>query len=103
MASPNLATKKVDTVDAGVTLARDALGVINNANEWIQNLTSNGFQQNGANAIVQTDIPDPSTIVHMTPALLQQLRTALTALAGALTAAQMDNLRQVARGVVRAS
>jgi len=98
----DLRTKKLDVVSEGVALAKRLLAAIADANEWNQTLTANNFQQGGANEIVQDDIPAAGTdVLHMTPASIQNLRTICTAVVSSLNATQRDQLRQVARGVMR--
>ena len=101
MADQNLSAKKSDAMSEGVRLARQILVTVADAAEWVQNLTSNGFQQGGANAIVQNDIVGEN--VHLTPALVQQLRTAANAMLASLNDGQKDNLRQAAKQMVRVS
>ena len=94
--------KKADVLTHGVTLAKEILAVVHNAAEWVDNLTSNAFQQGGTSAIVDADIPTTEATTHLTPTLVQQLRVACNTISGALTAGQKDNLRQIARGLVKA-
>lgn len=99
MAVQSFAKKKEDVLSTGVDLAKRMLMAVSDCKEWTDTLVSNAFQQGAANAIVQDDIGGDN--VHLTPALVQQLRVACNSLAAGLTAAQLDNLRQVARGVVK--
>ena len=99
MANQSFTQKKSDVMSSGVELSKRMLQAVLDCQEWVSALQSNAFHQSGANAIVQDDITGDLT--HLTPTLVQQLRTACNSLVAGLTSAQLDNLRQISRSVIK--